>query len=311
MVAYGRRHCATYDTVGLTRDQRLGMTYYDAIRIFYQIADYTGDSSWNACALKARAAYRDEYVIPNKAHVPGYWNFTTGPRMDYERTHDVRSKTAAIELSYNAAYTADVSPLSYSQDAGVSREVSYAILAYLDAEALGEPRRTRLAAQAAQALGHIDQWFISKTYRAPNPWAEIPAASGQYYIQPFMVGLNAQALIRYFEATGDARVLPAIKTALDAIWEKAWVSSDGAFWYQNWVPSPTYTFPAKPGAPDLNLLIAPAYAWVWQQTGDDKYRDRADQIFAGGVKRAWLDGVKQFNQSYMWSFAYVRWRSGR
>jgi hypothetical protein len=55
------------------------------------------------------------------------------------------------------------------------------------------------------------------------------------------------------------------------------------------------------------LLIAPAYSWVWTQTGDPKWRDRADAIFAGGVAGAFLGNPKQFNQSYRWSFDYVRW----
>jgi hypothetical protein len=47
---------------------------------------------------------------------------------------------------------------------------------------------------------------------------------------------------------------------------------------------------------------------MYHQTGDDAYRDRGDQVFAGGVTRAWLDGGKQFNQNYMWSFEYVKRR---
>jgi hypothetical protein len=311
MLTYGQRHCALYDDPTLTADQRLGATYYDAIRVFYQIADYTGNSAWNGCAAKARAVYRDAYVISNHGGVPGYWNFTTGLRMDWGRTGDALSKSAVVELSRNAAYAADATPLEWTEGTGLSREVAYAILGYLNAEAVGEPRRARLGAHVDQALGHIDQWFISKSSRAPVPFNEHPEAAGQYYLQPFMVGLTTQALIHYWEVTGDARVLPAIKTALDAIWERAWVPADEAFWYENWVPNPANPFPAKPGAPDLNLLIAPAFAWVYAQTGDTKYRDRGDQVFAGGVKGAWLDGAKQFNQNYMWSFSYVRWRISR
>jgi hypothetical protein len=48
---------------------------------------------------------------------------------------------------------------------------------------------------------------------------------------------------------------------------------------------------------------------MYQQTGDTTYRDRGDQVFAGGVTRAYLNNGKQFNQNYMWSFDYVKWRS--
>jgi hypothetical protein len=124
-----------------------------------------------------------------------------------------------------------------------------------------------------------------------------------------MVGLTTHALIRYAETTNDPRVLPAVKVALDELWERAWVPANQSFWYQNWISDPNLTFPASEGAPDLNLLIAPAFAWVYRQTGDVTYRDRADQAFAGGVKGAWLAGRKQFNQNYMWSFDYLKWRS--
>ena len=82
----------------------------------------------------------------------------------------------------------------------------------------------------------------------------------------------------------------------------AWMPGAEAFWYDS-----TDTTAA---APDVNLLIAPAYAWLYRQTGDPAYRDRGDQIFAGGVKRASLSDGKHFDQSYRWSFDYVKWRRG-
>ena len=66
--------------------------------------------------------------------------------------------------------------------------------------------------------------------------------------------------------------------------------------------------PCVGAAPDLNMLIAPAFAWLYKETGDAKYRDRGDQIFGGGVQHAWLDNGKQFNQNYRWSFDYIRLR---
>lgn len=60
-------------------------------------------------------------------------------------------------------------------------------------------------------------------------------------------------------------------------------------------------------APDLNLLISPMFEWLYKQTGQSRFRVRADTIFEGGVKGAWLVGGKQFNQNYMWSFDQVKW----
>jgi hypothetical protein len=308
MLSYGQRACQMM-AAAQTTDEKLGSTYYDAIRVYEQIADFTGEPAWDDCADKAKAIYRDGYAIKNGGKVPGYWNFTTGLRMDWERRSESASRQATILLSENGAYCTDGTPVSWTGSTYSSREVAYCTMAFLNEEAVGAPRRARLAAFVDQGLGHIDSWFVSKTSRAPNPFALVPQAAGQYYVQPFMVGLTMQALIRYWEVTQDPRVQPAVKTALDWLWSHAWVATDHAFWYENWVSDPSKTFPARDGAPDLNLLIAPAFAWMYKMTGDTLYRDRGDQVFAGGVTGAYLIGGKHFDQNYMWSFDYVRWRS--
>lgn len=285
MVRFGRALCDSL-AQPLPFDDLLNAVYYDAQRVFYQIAEYTRDPAWLTCAQRAGAVYRDQYVLPRKGAVPGYWNFTHGLAMDYLRTGDIRSKNAVILLAENAAFARDGTPLAWTAPETVSREVAYAIMSYLDAELLGAPRRTRLPQLVDQALGHIEQWFVTKTYTR---------------IAPFMVGLTAEALILYHEKTRDPRIPPAIKTALDWLWANAWVSKDRAFWYES--------LDKTRGASDLNLLIAPAYAWLYRHTGDPVYRDRGDQIFTGGVKGAWVGSGKQFNQNYRWSFAYVKWRS--
>lgn len=286
MVTRGRALC-DYLQAPHTFDDLLGNVYYDAQRVFFQIADYTGDAAWNACAQRAEAVYRDRYVIPHKGDVPGYWTFTHGLTMDYLRTGDVASREAVILLSRNAAFARDATPLEWTRDAKRSREVAYAIMAYLNAEKVGAPRRDRLQPLVDQALGHLEQWFVSRT--APS-------------LQPFMVGLTAEALIMHYDAVRDPRIPAAIKTALDWLWTHAWRETDAAFWYES--------SDKQSGAPDLNLLIAPAYAWLYRHTGDPLYRDRGDQVFAGGVKGAYLGHGKHFNQNYRWSFDYMKWRPG-
>jgi hypothetical protein len=285
MVMFGRAVC-DYLATAKTPDERGPAVYYDAQRVFLQMADYTGNAAWNACALRARTVYRDEYVLRNKGEVPGYWNFTHGLTMDYLRTGDVTSKEAVILLARNAAFARDGTPLEWTKDAKLSREVAYTIMAYLNAEKVGASRRARLQPLVNQALGHLDQWFVSKT------------AS---YVQPFMVGLTAEALIMHYETSQDPRIPLAIKTAIDWLWANAWRGKDAAFWYES--------SDRQVGAPDLNLLIAPAYAWLYRHTGEPAYRDRGDQIFAGGVRRAYLGQGKHFNQNYRWSFDYMKWRT--
>jgi hypothetical protein len=59
------------------------------------------------------------------------------------------------------------------------------------------------------------------------------------------------------------------------------------------------------------MLIAPMYAWLYRVTGDIKYIQEGDQIWRGGVERAWLSNGKQFNQNYRMSFLYLKYRNGQ
>src|SRR5438034_2489088 len=249
-------HCKTLmtgaDKYGnvYTEDNLLGATYYDAIAVYLHIQQYTKDPSWAPCVQAAKLHYRDNYVIRLNGRVPGHWNFTTGLALDYQINGDAQSKNAAILLSQNAAYAADGTTLAWTVDASGSREVTYAIRAYLNAEKLGQPRRARLADLINQELGYVDQWFIFKTFRFPEIGicADVGAtAVGTYYIKPFMVGLTMEGLIMAYDATGDARIPPASKICLDWLWANAWVPADQSLWYVNYVRNPSLRFPPAAG----------------------------------------------------------------
>jgi hypothetical protein len=318
MLIYGQRLCdylgnylANPNPTDAARDQALAATYYDAERVFYQIADYTGNPTWAAlCAQRAEAVYRDQYVLPNSGGVPGYWNFTTGLRIDWERTADARSRDAVQQLSHNGAFAAEWTPLKWTESADLSREVAYVILSYISAKALGVQSAymtQRRIDFVNQAYDHMDQWFVRFAW--PGPWQQSPQETQR--LAPFMVGLTAQTLIRDWEETRDPRLIPALRRAADWLWTNAWVPAAEAMWYE----FPDQERPccqASAPAPDLNLLIAPIYAFLHSQTGEIQYHDRGDALFAGGVRHGWLGGTgisgKQFNQNYSWSFDYVRWR---
>ena len=140
-----------------------------------------------------------------------------------------------------------------------------------------------------QAFGHMDQWFVSHT-------------AG--WMRPFMVALTSHALILYHERVGDSRVIPTLTMAMDSLWDTMWLPASQAFKYTD---RETSTGGQEP-APDLNLLIAPVYIWLYHQTGEVRHRDRFDAIFVGGVQQAYLVNGKQFNQNYRLSIEAVRLR---
>ena len=294
MLSFGAKHCSSFDDPALSFDSKLLATYYDAEWVFLQIADFTGDSKWVECAKKARGIYRDKYVIFNNGAIPGYWVFPHGLSEDFLRLADEDSKSALQLILANAAYVRPSTNDSQLLGCDYSRENAYAILAMLQAKRLKIPvDEVRLQKLRDYAFGHLDQWFVSKT--AP-------------YVRPFMVGLTAQALIEYEQISHDPRTLPQLKLAADAMWAGMWagmwIPSLESFMYTDrWTDSG-----GQEATPDLNLLVAPLYAWVYKETDIQYYRDWADVIFQGGVRQAYLTNAKQFNQNYRWSFKYLEWR---
>ena len=67
MVTYGREVLHAEQKRGVTQMYTVG--YYDGTRIYYQIADLTGDSSFNACADLVYGSY-SKYVNDNKGRYP-------------------------------------------------------------------------------------------------------------------------------------------------------------------------------------------------------------------------------------------------
>jgi hypothetical protein len=123
-----------------------------------------------------------------------------------------------------------------------------------------------------------------------------------------MAGLTMEALIQYNTAVGgDSRILPAIQSAVDSMWSHNWLPGNQSFQY---IDQQLSGVGGPDPAPDLNMLIAPAYAWMYHQTGNPMYQQEADAIFKGGVQDAYLQGAKQFDQNYLFAFDFLTWRNG-
>lgn len=265
--------------------------YYDGAQVYFDIADYTKNSAWNACGLNIAAQYRD-YAINGKGKVPGYRVFTAGLSTAFRMTGDPSYLAAVEMLALNGLYAQG----GNVRDDGI-RETAYALRAMVDYEKLTGNRSPHMDRTVSILLGMFDQLFVSDTY---------------VYQQTFMNGIGMRALIEYWELTKDSRVPRAVKTGLDWIWANA---RDPI---SNWL----YTNPDPIGprcdwgckgtteaATDLINLTAPAYAWYWSITGSATERARADELFARALDRDISYSGKVFSQNYTWSFQHVRWRS--
>lgn len=289
MISYGQQHCNflkaakatnTYPTMS-SEDDVLNASYYDGQRVYFQIKDYTNDNSWNECAEASEWVYRDNY-LQTPSSPAGYWNFGRGLALSWSRFSDSASAVALDRLANEAVFCrGNAWEMANINQAQYSREVAYCVGTFIEMWGIGR-LTPRLSQYKDFAKGHISQW-----------------TSGSYPLQPFMGGLTAEALITYYERVGlDLQILTLVYNLEVELW-KYWDSASKSFLYDGDTP-----------APDLNLLIAPLFAWYYAKTGDTWSRDRFDEIFAGGVDGAYLNGAKQFNQNYRWSIQGVAWRYG-
>jgi hypothetical protein len=244
-------------------------------------------------------------VLNNNGRVPGWRVFPHGFYEDHVRTGDATSRQAALLLA-NGLWAYDNCALW--QEHGIpavdhyyyTREIAYALNAHQIAERLGQPHRAWGDRLASGLLEHIDQWFITKD--APD-------------IKFFMVGINLEALIGWYQLHPDPRIPTAIKTALDGMW-LYWNASGQYFPYcviRGTTPlgSPQGDCGDDFGSGNraLNNLISRAYGWYYKHSGDTVYRDRGDQVFSGAARYLQETGGgwsgKEFSQLYRSSFGYV------
>lgn len=308
MVSVGDEHCDFDRFPQMSYGWEGDVWYYDGAWVFYQIGSYTNDTSkWNACGDGVLNVYR-QWILD--VDMQGWRIFPHGITAHYRRTQAPDSLTALKRLVSNTTYGNKGGHVHPS----FIRETAYMIHSYRLNREEGQPphyyhyesspdireRVAGLERAVAFSLGHLQHFLDRKNTR---DWLD--------RFCPFMKGLAMHALIEYYqyrlqaENIADPRVPGAIAQIADLMWDVAWIENDESFYYEWYSGSE----PSTSGAPDLNLLIAPAFAWLWQMTGDEKYRERGDQIFAGGVRRAYLGGGKHYSQNYRWSFDYVKWRS--
>jgi hypothetical protein len=322
---------------GNNLDSRLGAQYYDAQWVFLQIADFTGDKEpWHTYAAHAERVYRDEYLIPNDFRTQGFRRFPEGLYEDYRRGGDTTLEQLR-EIRDKPAYS-NIEELTRGPDRrsgfseAASREVAYALQANVIAEKAGLPRviedggKPRIQSLLEMCENHLWEWRTQDF-----------GVSRGGRVAPFMMGTTAYALAEFHDwekvSNRDPNTLwpkrhwPSIDAALLDVFkwlhdeatvgpgeelagEKMWVPLErigyGTFRYMDRTI-------ADSGAPDpttdLNQLIAPAYYWLYKQTGDVKYKSIGDQLFAAGARYGSAEwSGKHFNQQYRLSFRSLEWR---
>jgi hypothetical protein len=293
--------------------------FYDGVGVYYNVQSLLNDGeNWAQCRANVAQVYRDGYVRRNGGSIFEFMMFTEGAYLDYLDTGDAADLTLINELDNHmiAPYHGNMVDVSYLQ-----RETAYALKNAIYASALQQnnPRFNNTTTfwrdyTLDHVLGHVDQICLSRNAQ---------------YFESFMTGLEAEALIQYYDIVGhDPRIPPAIKCLADYMYSSVYntVTSDpGSFPYDKWRMLTNAGVGNNGGScmVNLNMLIVPMYAWVFKNTGLSEYQTEGDEIWNHGVL---LDGCqggpaanltgptgnygKQFSQQYYWGPSYVAWRSG-
>jgi hypothetical protein len=297
VVKYADLHGAKLLDTTLTGAERLDLCYYDAAWISHNLAEYFHRPDWLLARDEAIKIYRAYlFAQPRQGAAAGWMIFPHGLYHHYQATKDEESKRALLLLSLNAAYAQKGEPIrTWLGPISSSREAAYNLMADLYAQDLGSTD-TDILSLVSICLGHLAQWRAILDGTNATPISAPPNTVED--VRPFMVGITCQALIECYSRKDSPLIKADITDTLNLMWEKMYVPASKAFCYTD------RTIPGvgeRTPAPDLNMLIAPAYAWIGQV-------DRADLLFEGSVQGAFLSGHKQFNQSTRWVFEYLKWR---
>lgn len=297
MVKYGQQYCTQQ-----TAYWEGGVWYYDATRVYWQVRDYDrqhivsgNPSQWDACIANQWKGYYDSVM----AQLPTAWRvFPDGFGLHYRAFGDAESRSALVDRLRITPYADVLAPGGALIDISKFRELAYRLdTEIVDNDVIADG--TRLP-------------YLRKTFDVSLGRVSQIIDGGVYNLQPFMVGLWAESLIKcyttptcpYYE---DARIPVSIKRVADALWAKAWSTPNA--------PNQMYYLQVKAElglVPDywrsLHLLISPIYGWLYWMTGDPVYEQRHDLLFETWTNSP-PDKGKDYSQGYRWGFAGVQWRS--
>jgi len=293
MIEFGALHCDP-DIIEQLETYEGSVWNYDGLSVYYQIADWTEDSSWEQCAAYLRDLYRS-YVIESEGNIPGWRVFSDGLLADFRRTQDPLSREAIILLATKSSF----SHLFGGEANEVSRETANLLNTLINAEKVGEPLQANVNNAANFALGHLEQWTVDETAD---------------FVHPYRVGITMRSLIHYYERTGDNRVPGAIQQATNWLWDNMWDPETQSFFFVKCLNASGDELCDQENdpAPDLNMLIAPAYAWLWHRGINEEVNlQRTDQIFQGSLENNFLSSGKHFSQNYTYASDFLKWRLGQ
>ena len=279
--------------------------YYSTPHVFYQLYVRTGDDNYFKSARVEAVRYRNDILKtgPNR----GRHRDTDKTRFiyveamidDYLLTGDEESlKIAGYMAEYlkNHFKPSEAFYSRKSQRFWTEREAAFPFLGAIDYYELTRDK---------DYLKYCDE-IMQNLYKTQNEWPgrggfihnlyshdpEEGARRDEYGGSPFMTGLLLEAIIKYHSVTNSVIAKDSIIKALDWLIKEGLTPDGRSFIYL------TCDARKAKGHPDLNLLIAHAFGYGYTISGREDYLIKGTAVFEEGVKNAYLEDRKHFNQNY-------------
>lgn len=289
---------------GGTANGEAGGQFYDRAKIWYVAWARSGDPEYLQRAELQVAAYLN-YLEAQSYKVQTWWVLPDGLGLNYLLTRNPGSAAAIVRLAerqasqHNLQMIGDPSP---SSDAD-NREQAITLSALLWANAISLERGPKDSIGARRAWAPILTEALERILSTQMADGAFRFASAGGAVKPFMLGMLLTALIQYHERfRPDSRIKDVVTKALDYVWDHCWDTSYQAFRY---VEHPNRLDADTTPYPDLNLLLVHGFGWAFRMTGERKFVERGDYVWAGGVTLADLQNGKAFNQNYCNSYRYL------
>ncbi len=291
--------------------------YYDRAFIYYTWYGRTGDATYLERGNALARDYLHNYVEAGDYAVASWWSMPKGLTAHHLLNGDAASLVALGNMADNVCSPwnsnnnwANLFDPTFSEGREIARTLETLTQAILvGAPSDGVPSRGMPGGHdfRAMAASLVEKILTGGMQLADGSRPREASGGGTALDKPFMNGLLNEALINYYEQVeADPRLVGFIKKNLDYMWAHEWDATKKAFQYvdREYGGDPT----TDDAMPDLNGLIVTGFGFVYKHTGDATYRERGDQVLAGGVEGAWLVGSKQFNQQYTTSYRYLSYR---
>jgi hypothetical protein len=279
-----------------SQDQRTW--FYEGDRTFFKISDYlakngTPDETWRNCAEYISNDMMQDFKAGS---VVNGWSWRLGGIYimgEHSQVDKFAFKDVMRRVSRYSVYTRGDTTDTVIREAGTSFERRL-----LGQMINGEPDPS-LEAFAESAIN----WFLM--------WGNASTYPSRLFNQPWMMGLPARALIRYYSNYyADPRVPVVLKAYADAVWS----------WYNPTTHQILYN--PEPDGPRCgnrceqeisaieNNFSSPLFWFTWREYGDNTYRDRGDELFQYATASGNPTTGKEWAQFFYFVWDGMCWRTG-